>query len=193
MKTALLLLALIGVAPVMTRGETYQIDPAQSRVAFRVRHFLGEAKGQFHQFRGTIVLDRDRPERSSVNVMIAVRSIDTKIRKRDEHLLSADFFDAARFREITFRSRKAMPAGPDRGDITGELTMHGVTRPLTLHVKLLTPLSGDSLPARTRWLVTAGPIKRKEFGLAFSKTAEALFGVGREITPVIEIEAVRAK
>jgi polyisoprenoid-binding protein YceI len=193
MKTALLLLVLIGAAPVMTRGETYQIDPAQSRIAFRVPHLLGAAKGQFHQFRGTIVLDRARPERSSVNVTIAVRSIDTKIRKRDEHLLSADFFDAARFPEITFRSRKVLPAGPDRGDITGEVTMHGVTRPLTLEVKLLTPLSGDSLPARTRWVVTASPIKRKEFGLAFSKTTEALSGIGQEITPAIEIEAVRAK
>lgn len=193
MKTTLLLLALLAAAPSIARGDIYQIDPDQSRIAFRVRHFLGEAKGRFHQFSGTIALDRARPERSSVNVTIAVRSIDTKIHKRDEHLLSADFFDAARFPEIIFRSRKAMPAGPDQGDITGELTMHGVTRPLTLQVKLLTPLSGDSIPARTRWLVNASPIKRKEFGLAFSKTAEALSGIGQEITPAIEIEAVRAR
>lgn len=193
MKTALLILALVGLAPIAAAGEQYEIDPARSHIRFQVRHLLGTAKGEFRQFAGTIMLDRAQPERSAVEVTIAVRSIDTKIRKRDEHLLGADFFDAARYPEITFRSRETSRTGPDRGEITGDLTMHGVKRPLTVQVKLLTPLSGHALPERTRWLVTSAPIKRKEFGLAFSKTTEALSGIGQEIVPAIEIEAVRVR
>lgn len=193
MGTVLLLLALVAAAPLSAGAETYQIDAAQSRIGFRVRHLLGTAEGEFREFSGTIRVDRTQPERSSVEVKIAVRSLDTKIRKRDEHLLSADFFDAARFPEITFRSRELRRTGADTGDILGELAMRGVTRPATVHVKLLTPLRGDALPARMRWLVTSEPLKRKDFGLEFSKTTEAFSGIGRDVEPTIEIEAVRVK
>ncbi len=83
--------------------------------------------------------------------------------------------------------------GANSGDITGDLTMHGVTRPMTLHVKLASPITGDSLPARTRWQVTTDPIHRKDFNLVFSGSTEAISGIGQEVMPAIEIEAVRAE
>ena len=179
-------------APTVCAAENYTIDPTRSKIAFSVRHLLGAARGAFGKFSGTIAVDLDQPERSSVSVKIQVASIDTQIRKRDEHLLSADFFDAKKFPEITFRSRSVKRTAPNAGDIFGDLTMHGVTRPLTLHVKLVTP-SAPALeaPARTRWLVTCEPIRRKDFGLMFSATAETISGIGQEVVPAIEIEAVR--
>ena len=175
------------------RGDNYKFDPARSKIAFQLRHLLGSARGEFHKFSGTINVDREHPERSTVTATIQVASIDTKIAKRDQHLLSADFFDAAKFPEITFRSRAVKRTGADSGDITGDLTMHGVTRPITLHVKLMSPITGDSLPTRTRWQVTTDPIHRKDFNVLFGGTTEAVSGIGQDVMPAIEIEAVRAE
>ncbi|PYI57751.1 MAG: hypothetical protein DMC59_10125, partial [Verrucomicrobia bacterium] len=131
-------------------------------------------RGEFHRFSGTIEVDRDHPERSSVTARISVGSIDTKIQKRDHHLLSAEFFDAAKFPEITFKSRSLKRTGENGGDIIGDFTMHGVTKPMTLHVKLTTAPSSESLPERTRWIVTTDPINRKDFGLMFSSATESI-------------------
>src|SRR2546421_4202417 len=136
-------LAVLIVIASPVRGDNYKFDPARSKIAFQLRHLLGSARGEFHKFSGTINVDREHPERSSVTAMIQVASIDTKIAKRDQHLRSPDFFDAAKFPEITFRSRAVTRTGADAGEITGDLTMHGITRPITLHVKLLSPITGD--------------------------------------------------
>jgi polyisoprenoid-binding protein YceI len=186
--TRSLLALLLAIAPLTARGDSYRIDPARSHIAFSVHHLLGTARGEFHKFSGTIEVDPKEPERSSVNVTIEVASIDTQIKKRDDHLISADFFNASRFPEIIFRSRSVKQTSSSSGDITGDCTMHGVTRPVTLHVKLLTPPDA----ARTRWSVTTDPIHRKDFALMFSGTAEAISGIGQDVSPSIEIEAVRA-
>ena len=186
-------LAVLVVIASPVRGDNYKFDPARSKIAFQLRHLLGSARGEFHKFSGTINVDREHPERSTVTATIQVASIDTKIAKRDQHLRSADFFDAAKFPDITFRSRAVKQTGADSGDINGDLTMHGITRPITLHVKLASPITGDSLPARTRWQVTTDPIHRKDFNLMFSGTTEAVSGISQDVIPAIEIEAVRAE
>ena len=193
MKLLLISVSCLVVIASPVRGETYKFDPTHSKIAFQLRHLLGTARGEFHKFSGTIDFDREHPDRSTVTAIIQVASIDTKIAKRDQHLRSADFFDAAKFSEITFRSRAVKRTGANSGDITGDLTMHGVTRPMTLHVKLASPITGDSLPARTRWQVTTDPIHRKDFNLVFSGSTEAISGIGQEVMPAIEIEAVRAE
>jgi len=193
MKLLLISVSCLVVIASPVRGETYKFDPTHSKIAFQLRHLLGTARGEFHKFSGTIDFDREHPDRSTVTAIIQVASIDTKIAKRDQHLRSADFFDAAKFPEITFRSRAVKRTGANSGDITGDLTMHGVTRPMTLHVKLASPITGDSLPARTRWQVTTDPIHRKDFNLVFSGSTEAISGIGQEVMPAIEIEAVRAE
>src|SRR6059058_351350 len=99
------LLYLLLLAPFSAPAETYKIDSAHSKIAFSVHQFVSNVRGEFHRFSGTIEVDRDHPEQSSVTARISVGSIDTKIQKRDHHLLSAEFFDAAKFPEITFTSR----------------------------------------------------------------------------------------
>jgi polyisoprenoid-binding protein YceI len=170
-------------------AETYKIDAGRSQIAFAIHQFVGTVRGDFHRFSGTVEVDREHPERSSVIARIFVGSIDTKIKKRDQHLLSSEFFDAGKFPEIIFQSRSVKQTGENSGDIRGDFTMHGVTRPMTLHVKLATPAREDS--ARTHWTVTTDPINRKDFGLAFGNATESVSGISNNVTPMIEIEAVQ--
>jgi polyisoprenoid-binding protein YceI len=171
-------------------NDVYTIDPARSNIAFKVGHFVGSTSGKFTRYSGRIEVDREHPEHSSVVVRIETASIDTGINKRDRHLESDEFFDAARFPEITFRSKSVRRTGPRSGDITGDLTMHGVTRETVLHASLVSPNESDE---HTRWSVTTAPIQRSDFKLMFSKTAEALSGIGQNVSVVIAIDAVRAR
>ena len=166
-------------------AETYKIAPAHSTIAFKVRHLLGTAKGKFAKFSGTIVVDREHPEQSSVSVKIEAASIDTGIVKRDEHLREG-LFNVEKYPEITFKSRRVKQTGPNSGQIVGDFTMHGVTREITLNVQV--PSSTES-----RWRVTTAPLKRSEFGLLFSKSAETVSGIGDDVAVDIEIEAERQK
>ena len=145
---------------------------------------LGTAKGKFSKFTGTIVVDREHPEQSSVTVTIDAASIDTRIAKRDEHLRE-ELFNVAKYPEITFKSRRVKQTGANTGEITGDLTMHGVTRAITLNVQL--PSNADA----SRWRVTTPPLKRGEFGLVFSKSAETVSMIADEVAVDIEIEARR--
>lgn len=191
MKAPRFLVVLMVLMPLAASAETYKIDSARSRIAFSLHQFLSSVHGEFHRFSGTIEVNREHPEESSVITRISIASIDTHIRKRDQHLLSSEFFDAAKFPEITFKSRSVKRAGENSGDIIGDFSMHGVTKPMTLHVRLTTPLSGDVVPATTRWIVATDPINRKDFGLTFGSAAESISGISNEVAPTIEIEAVR--
>ena len=171
-------------------NETYQFDQARSTIGFRVNQFLGTTNGKFTQFSGSIDLDRQRPEHSSVSARIQVSSIDTRIKKRDDHLRSPEFFNAAKFPQITFKSRSVKQTGPQSGDITGDLTMHGVTKPITLHVKLVTPVTDE---VRTRWEVTTEPLKRRDFELMFGSATEAVSGIGQGVAIKMDIEAVKSR
>ena len=170
-------------------NETYKFDQSHSTIGFKVHQFLGTTNGRFTKFNGEIEIDREHPEKSSVSAKIDVRSIDTRIQKRDDHLRSAEFFNVAKFPEITFKSRSVKQTGPDAGDIAGDFTMHGITKSITLHVKLLTK-RGEEV---TRWQVTTQPLSRREFGLQFSKTLESVSMIGNEVAINLEIEAVRSK
>jgi polyisoprenoid-binding protein YceI len=191
MNVRYLFLPLLLLPGLSVSAETYKIDTGHSQIAFTVHQFVSTVHGDFHRFSGTIEVNRDHPDSSSVIARISVGSIDTKIKKRDQHLLSSEFFDAGKFPEISFKSRSVKQTGENSGDIAGDFTMHGVTRPMTLHVKLATPKSGDSLPARTRWIVTTDPINRKDFGLTFGSATESISGISNDVTATIEIEAVQ--
>ena len=117
-------------------------------------------------------------------------SIDTGIKKRDDHLRSPEFFNVAKYREITFKSRSVKQTGPQSGDIMGDLTLHGVTKPVTLRVKLVTPVSDE---ARTRWEVTTEPLKRRDFGLMFGSATETVSGISQDVAIKIDIEAVKSR
>ena len=171
-------------------NETYQFDQARSTIGFRVHQFLGTTNGKFTQFSGSIDLDSQHPEHSSVSARIQVNSIDTGIKKRDDHLHSPEFFNVAKYREITFKSRSVKQTGPQSGNIMGDLTLHGVTKPVTLRVKLVTPVSDE---ARTRWEVTTEPLKRRDFGLMFGSATETVSGISQDVAIKIDIEAVKSR
>ena len=186
---SILFCLVLAASTVARASDTYSIDSGRSMIGFGVHQFLGVTKGKFTQFTGTIEIDREHPERSSVEARIQVKSIDTGIRKRDEHLCSAEFFNAEKFPQIIFKSRSVKQTGPQDGDVGGELTMHGVTKPLALHVTLSTPLSEDKAMQRSRWTVTTAPIRRRDFALMFSQSAEAISGIGQEVSVEMTIEA----
>ena len=170
--------------------EIYKFDQAQSKIGFSVHQFLGTTHGKFTKFEGKIDIDREHVENSSVTARIDVRSIDTGIVKRDNHLRSPEFFAVEKYPEITFKSRNVKRTGPQAGDIFGELTIHGGTKPITLHVKLL---SSPDNTNQTRWAVTSEPIKRSDFNLMFAQAAEAMSGISQTVTVDIEIQANRAQ
>ena len=179
-----------GFSPAASANEAYKFDSSGSAIGFTVHQFLGTTHGKFTSFSGKIDVDREHPENSSVTAQIHVRSIDTHIKKRDDHLRSPEFFNVEKFPQITFRSRSVKRTGPQSGDILGDLTMHGVTRPITLHVKLVTPLNETN---RTRWAVTTEPISRRDFNLMFASAAETVSGISQTVAINIEIEAKRAQ
>lgn len=187
-----LVAAAVGLCAI-ARADTFKIDSAHSTIAFKVRHMLGTAKGHFAKFKGTIEVDREHPEESAVTVTIDAASIDTGIAKRDEHL-RRELFDVAKYPEITFKSRRVKQTGANKGEIAGDLTMRGVTRGITLQVQLLSDPGALTKNPKSRWRVTtATPLKRSEFGMVFSKSAETVSMISDDVAVDIEIEAVRAK
>ena len=140
MKKQLPLLALAALcASLLTAraDDTYKIDPVHSSISFKVRHFFSYVTGDFTKFEGTIQVDSAHPEKSSVTATIDAASVDTKNAHRDEDLRSANFFEVAKYPTITFKSKSVKQTGADSGDIVGDLTMHGVTKEITLHAKFL--------------------------------------------------------
>lgn len=173
-----ILVAALVLSGTAQANETFKIDPSRSTIVFKVRHLLGTAKGKFSKFKGTIVVDREHPEQSSVSVTIDAASIDTGISKRDEHLRE-ELFNVSKYPEITFKSRLVKQTGANTGEITGDLTMRGVTHAINLRVQR----------EGSRWRVTTAPLKRSQFGLVFSKSAETVSMISDEVAVEIEIEA----
>ena len=179
-----------GLSPAVLANDAYRFDPSGSTIGFSVHQFLGTTHGKFTKFNGRIDVNREHPENSSVTAQIDVRSIDTRIKKRDDHLRSAEFFNVDKYPQMAFKSRSVKQTGPQSGDILGDLTIHGVTKPVTLHVKLLTPLNATS---QTRWAVTVDPITRRDFNLMFAPATESISGISQTVAINIEIEAKRAE
>ncbi len=192
-KSLILLAALLGGSILTVHAEdTYKIDPVHSAISFKVRHFFSYVSGSFKKFEGTISVDPDHPEKSSVKATIETASIDTKNETRDKDLRSDHFFDVAKYPTITFKSKSVKQTGADSGDILGDLTMHGVTKELTLHVKFLGKGKGMEGKPISGWQVTPEPIKRGDYGLTWSKAIEGTAVVGEEVTISIDVEADKA-
>ena len=186
--SALAGLALLIGTSVAFAADTYKIDPNHSTVGFKVRHLFGNVTGRFTDIAGAINLDADHPEQSSVSCVIQAKSIDTANSKRDDHLRSPDFFDAAKIPTLAFTSKSVKQLGPDSADVTGDLTMHGVTKEVVLHVKLLGKGNGMNGIAQTGWEATTS-LSRKDYGLTWSKAIEGTEVVGDQIDIDLQIEA----
>ena len=171
--------------------ETYKIDPVHSAVSFKVRHLFSYVNGKFTKFEGTFSVDPDAPAKSTVSATVQTESIDTANPKRDEHLKSPDFFDAAKLPEITFKSKSVKMTGKDTADVVGDFTMHGVTKELTLHAQFLG--KGKGMQGEiSGWHLTSAPIKRSDYGLNWNKAIEGTAVVGEEVEITIDVEADKA-
>jgi polyisoprenoid-binding protein YceI len=193
-KQLLLFLAASLMGGILTAraDETYKIDPVHSSISFKVRHFFSYVNGSFKKFEGTISVDRDHPEKSSVTATIDAASIDTKNEKRDADLRSEHFFEVTKYPTITFKSKSVKQTGADSGDIVGDLTMHGVKKEITLHAKFLGKGQGLGGKPISGWQVTPEPIRRGDYGLNWSKMVEGTAVVGEEVTVSIDVEADKA-
>jgi polyisoprenoid-binding protein YceI len=157
---------------------TWVVDPAHSTAGFSVRHMLvNTVKGQFGKVTGEIVLDDQDPTKGSVSVVIDPSTIDTHEPKRDAHLRSPDFFDVAKFPTVTFKSTKVEKVGRMKLKVTGDLTMHGVTKPVTLNVDGPTPELRDGTGNVSRGATVTGKLNRKDWGLTWNQPFGAAGGV----------------
>lgn len=192
-RISLFVAALALIAATAFASETFVIDPGHSEASFKVRHLLSKTPGRFRDFEGRIQLDQARPEASVVEFKIRATSIDTDLDKRDEHLRSADFFDVARYPEITFRSESIRRAAKDRYDVTGTLTMRGVARKITLPVTYL-GVTRDPWGNDRAGFSTAITLNRKDFGMVWNKALDqGGLMLGDEVWVTLEIEAAREK
>ena len=166
-----LLVAALGIAAILPASETYVIDKNHSDASFQVRHFASKVRGRFADFGGTIQADPAKPEASSVEFTIKTASIDTNQPDRDKHLRSADFFDAEKFPEITFKSTKMTPTGKDKYDVTGTLTMHGVSKEVTLPVTFLGTMK-DPRGNEIASFELETKLNRKDFGINWNKALD---------------------
>jgi len=171
---------------------TWNIDPAHSGVHFSIRHLVvATVRGQFDKVSGSVTLDPERLGHSSIHAIIDAASIDTREPQRDAHLRSADFLDADRFPTIEFRSTKLAPTA-DGFAVSGDLTIHGVTRPVVLSVETADLEFKDPWGNLRRAATASTKINRKDFGLTWNQALEAGgFLVGDELKIEIDVELVR--
>ena len=171
----------------------YEIDPTHSYVGFSVRHMMvTQQRGQFHDVTGTLALDREDLARSRVDASIAVASVDTHVAQRDEHLRSADFFDAANHPRITFASRKIATATNGRLRIDGDLKIRGTLRPVVLHAEPITDESKDPFGVIKIGTSATTKISRKEYGLVWNALLETGgVAVGDEVTITLDLQFQR--
>jgi polyisoprenoid-binding protein YceI len=175
-------------------GATWTIDPTHSTIGFSIKHMIfATVHGHFNGFQGTIRFDDDRPQDTSVEVQIDAASIDTGIRKRDDHLRSADFFDVATYPGITFRGTRVEPVSPlrrDRWRVAGDLTIHGVTRPVELAVEQ-TGGGPDLWDVEVASFAATTQISRKDFGIGLNLPLEkGEFVIGDDVKIVIDVQVV---
>ncbi len=188
---ALLALAAFGV-PAQAALETFQIDPAHSSAGFKVRHLFAPVAGRFKEIAGTLSYDAAKPENSSIEITIQTTSISTDNDMRDNHLRSADFFNVAQFPTITFKSTKITPTDQKgRYEVTGDFTMHGVTRPVVVTVDLLGFAAVPGMGYRGGFAATT-TINRQDFGVKWNKVLDnGGTLVGDQVQIDFPIEVVR--
>jgi polyisoprenoid-binding protein YceI len=183
--------------PAAATARVWDIDASHATAGFRVRHLMvSHVRGHLGPVQGTVFIDEQDPARSRIDVAIDVRGIDTRDAKRDEHLRSADFFDAENHPTVTFRSTRIEAPEGLSGDlsVTGDLTIRGVTRPVTLQVEALPPAIQDPWGNARRGVSARGRVNRKDWGLKWNLAIEAGgVAVGDEVAIEIDAELVARK
>jgi polyisoprenoid-binding protein YceI len=179
--------------PVFTYAATWQMDPDHSSFQFKIRHLtVSNVKGDFSKSRGVVVTDDQNITNLKVEVFIDAASINTGHAQRDEHLRGPDFFEVTKYPTITFVSKKVIKTEPNRLKVVGDLTIHGVTREITVDVEGPTPEVKDPWGNFRRGATATTKINRRDFGLTWNKVLDSGgLVVGDEVNIYVEVELVR--
>src|SRR5438270_4744460 len=166
-------------------ADTFKVDPVHTFVLFSVQHLgIANTYGRFNDISGTVVFDRDNPSKSSVELSVPVESLDTHSAKREQSLKSPDFFDAKQFPTMTFKSTKVEGRG-DTLKVSGDLTVHGVTKPMTVDFKKGGEGKGVFGEMRGGG-ETHFMIRRSDFGMNFEQGE-----VGDEVNIILSLEGIK--
>jgi polyisoprenoid-binding protein YceI len=191
-KMTLLGLAVLLLVPALAAAEpvAYKADPAHSSLAFTIRHFVSDVDGRFRDFDGVIQYDAQNPASSSVQFTVQAASISTENDDRDKHLKSPDFFDVAKFPTLSFTSTKVVAKGGNSFDVTGNLTLHGVTKVVTIPATFRGTVK---LPKGEKaGFQSTFTLNRLDYGVAWNRAIEGGGAMlGDEVTVNIKIEANR--
>jgi polyisoprenoid-binding protein YceI len=188
-----LLLALGLCAAPAHAADTFDIDPNHSEVSFQVRHFVTPVRGEFGDFGGSVVMDGANPAASSVDFWIDANSIDTRNDNRDQHLRSEDFFSVEQNPRITFESSQVKKTGDDTYDVTGTLTLRGVSKQVTLPVTYLGSIADGRGNTRAGF-ATETTLNRKDYGINWNQALDqGGFVLGDDVTVAIDLETIQQK
>ena len=193
MKRIIIAAAVILAIPYAAVASTWNIDPEHSNLGFKIRHLMvSNVKGNFEKFSGFVEINDQDITKSRVEVTIDTNSVNTNVKKRDDHLRSADFFDVAKYPTIAFVSKKVAVAGPNKLKVTGEFTLHGVTKEVVLDLDGPTGESRDPWGNTRKGATATTKINRKDFGLMWNQALET--GgvlVGDEVEITLEVELIK--
>jgi polyisoprenoid-binding protein YceI len=195
MSRILIASALVIAVPFAASADTWQIDSGHTTVGFTVRHMtISSVRGQFDKVAGTITAKGNDPASAVIEATIETASIDTRSPDRDADLKSANFLDVTKYPAMTFKSKKVEAAGPGKFNVVGDLTLHGVTREVTLAVEVAGPPIKDPWGNTRAGASATTTISRKDFGLTWNKMIEAGGAVvGDAVSIEIDVEAVKKK
>lgn len=187
----LLLAALTALSVPVMAADTYKVDPSHSAVQFGVRHMLlSNTRGSFGDFSGEVTWDAD-VKKSSISGAVKVSSIDTRDAKRDEHLRGADFFDVAKFSDMSFKSKSIRKSGKNY-IVNGELTIKGVTKPVVFPLEVSAPVKDPWGNQRVHFLAKF-KINRQDYGITWNKSMDnGGLVVGNDVNIELDIEGVKA-
>lgn len=186
------LIAMMALAAAGLGAEEYKIDASHSKAQFSVKHLmLSNVRGEFGKMSGTVSFDEKNPAAIKIDATLDASTINTGVAGRDDHLRSPDFFDTAKFPTLSFKSKSARKTA-DGLAVTGDLTMHGVTKEVVLNVEGPSPEMTDPWGNRRRGATATTKIKRTDFGLSWNKALETGgVMVGEDIAITIDVEATR--
>lgn len=186
-------LALVVALPSLAFASNWEVDGSHSSAGFSVRHMMvSNVNGSFNVKSGAVNLDDKDITKSTVEAVLDATTVNTGNTKRDEHLKAPDFFDTAKFPTITFKSTKVEKAGEGKLKVSGDLTMHGVTKPVVLDVTGPSQESKDPWGNTRRGVQATTKLNRKEFGLTYNTALETGgVAVGEEVTVNLDLSLVK--
>lgn len=191
MKRVVLALAAIALLGSQVRAEVYTVDPNHSSVAFKIKHVVGKVSGNFTKFAGTFNYDSAHLDKASAEAMIDATSINTGIEKRDNHLRTPDFFDVQKYPTINFKSTSVSDVQANKAKLHGDLTMHGVTKPVVFDLELA-GVQKDPMGSTRAGATASGRVNRQEFNLG-PKAGPMAGMVGDDVEISIEVEGTPKK